>query len=151
MSSKDGFKLHSVFMIVSIISLPCQVREQVALACTWRAAMTRVGYKFHAHTRFCGQMRVNCPRLPLGPRLPTRGRARGAAQLPGFQCIKTGGRSGSRQSCTPRLASQQESCQAQSVDERARGVGAGAESMRAGRSACARNKKKAASPDGKKQ
>ena len=114
-------------MIVSIISIACQVREQAALGCTSRAAATKIGYKLHDYTRFCGQMRVNCPRLPLGQRLPTRGRARGGAQFPGFQCIKTGGQSGSRQSCTPRLASQQESCQAQSVDERARGVGAGAE------------------------
>ena len=67
-------------MIVAIISLACLLREQAALGCTWRAATTKIGYKLHDYTRLCGQMRVNCPRLTLGPRLPTRGRARGGAQ-----------------------------------------------------------------------
>ena len=151
MSSKDGFKLHSVFMIVSIISLPCQVREQVALACTWRAATTEIGCKLHDHTRFCDQMRVNCPRLPLGPRLPTR-------------VVLASGRSFLASSASKRVVKADLGSRVHRVWRLSRRVAKhrvsmsvrggsvlGQRGMRAGRSACARNKKKAASPDGKKQ
>ena len=80
LARKDGSERQLVFMMVFIISLACLLREQAALSCTWRGAATRIGYHLRDHTRFCGQMRVNCPSLPLGPRLPTQGRARGEAQ-----------------------------------------------------------------------